>query len=410
MAPVGSSNVIAVTATQPTAKKAADLANAYAAAGVAERDAALQTRIEQILPTLRAREQQGSPDAVSTQALGAEVAQLESLQVSGDPTVKLETPATPPTSASWPRPVLTIVLALLAGLVLGIVGAYAIQVLDPRLRREEQLRARYRLPILARVPNEPGAPDMPLRWERLSAESIHQYRALRAALTVPRRRGEDSRSFLITGAAAGQGKTTTAINLSTTLARAGARVLLIEADLHRPAIGKALKIRAERGVVSVMLGVSEISEAVHVDSEVENLHILLADHRLPGAEELFTLSAVERLMEEAKRQYDFVVVDTPPVNEVIEGLPVAREVDDVLIVTRLGKTRLSAIKELAELLATNEIRPTGFVIVGAPRQSRDDYYYDQAPGATATERESAIRRTVRGSRPERDLRSARRQA
>jgi capsular exopolysaccharide synthesis family protein len=393
VSPVGSSNVIAVTASQPTAEKAADLANAYAAAGVAERNAALDKRIQAVLPSLRAREAKSSPTSVSAQSLGAEVAQLESLRVSGDPTIKLENPAQPPTSASWPRPILTVALALLGGLVLGIAVAYAIHNFDPRLRREEQLRARYRLPILARIPKERVPDHTPLSWEKLSADSIHQYRALRATLTVPRRNGDVTRSFLVTGAAAAEGKTTSAINLATALARAGAQVLLIEADLHRPAVGAALHLRADRGVISVMLGATEITEAA-IASDVEGLHLLLADRLLPGAEEVFSIPAVERLLEEAKRHYDFVVVDAPPLNEVVEGLPLAREVDDVLILVRMGKTRLNAIKELAELLATNEVRPTGFVVVGAPRQNRD-YYYQQPQGAATVLDEDVARRSLR---------------
>jgi receptor protein-tyrosine kinase len=394
VSPIGSSNVIAVTASQPTPENAADLANAYAAAGIAERNAALRQRIEALLPSLRSRAANSSPTSVSAQSLGAEVAQLESLKVSGDPTIKVENQAQPPTSPSWPRPVLTIGLALLAGLVLGIGIAYAIHNFDPRLRREEQLRARYRLPILARIPKERANDHRPLSWDELSADSIHQFRTLRSTLTVPRRNGEVTRSFLVTGAAAAEGKTTSAISLATALARAGAQVLLIEADLHRPAIGSALHLSTERGVISVMLGATELTEAAIDSPDVEGLHLLLADHVLPGAEEVFSIPAVERLVEEAKRHYDFVIVDAPPLNEVVEGLPFAREVEDVLILVRMGKTRLSAIKELAELLATNDVRPTGFVVVGAPRQNRD-YYYQQPKAATAGLDEDKVRRSLR---------------
>ena len=87
-------------------------------------------------------------------------------------------------------------------------------------------------------------------------------------------------------------------------------------------------------------------------------------------------------------------MDAPPLNEVVEGLPFAREVEDVLILVRMGKTRLSAIKELAELLATNDVRPTGFVVVGAPRQNRD-YYYQQPKAATAGLDEDKVRRSLR---------------
>jgi Mrp family chromosome partitioning ATPase len=180
-------------------------------------------------------------------------------------------------------------------------------------------------------------------------------------------------------------------------------VLLIEADLHRPAVGKALGVSADRGVVSVMIGESEIADAaVAVTNYVDNLHVLLADHLLLGVEELFSLPAAERMIEEAKRDFDFVVVDSPPLTEVVDALPLARKVDDVIVVVRLAKTRLGRIKELGELLASNDVRPAGFVVVGTPRQERGEYYYyygalervsRQAPREGAvTERLRAARR------------------
>ena len=135
------------------------------------------------------------------------------------------------------------------------------QALDPRLRREEQLRALYRLPILARVPKEGGGPprcrQAPLRDRPARAAG----RALARRAVTPHGRGvpdaardargarrrRRGRSILITGPSPSEGKTTTAINLAASLALAGNRVILIEADLRRPTVGEALGVRARGG-------------------------------------------------------------------------------------------------------------------------------------------------------------------
>lgn len=380
---VGQSNVLAVVASQPSAEQAANLANAFAQAAVDERTEKLRDRLDELLPELRLQQEELASAGGASEVLGEQIARLTSLQATGDPTIRLENAAEPPDSAASPRTALTLVLAVFAGLVLGIGGAYAIQVLDPRLRREEQLRARYRLPILARIPLERhhASSDAPLPWQRLSAGGIESYRALRAILTAPRGNVPTARSFMITGAQPSEGKSTVAINLAHSLARSGGSVLLIEADLRRPAIGRALGQQATSGVVSVMLGERTIEDAV-VRTAREGVHqidLLLADQSGPGVEELFSLPAAEQLIADAEQRYDYVVVDTPPITEVVDALPLARRVDAVMLVVRLGKTRLGRIRELAELLAGSRVRPVGFVVVGGTRDTRGYYYFETTP-------------------------------
>ena len=123
-------------------------------------------------------------------------------------------------------------------------GAFAAQAIDPRLRREQQLRSRYQLPILARVPKEHGRRGRPLGPAAISPPGKEAYRTLRANLTAART-GPGAQTIFVTGSAPAEGKTTTAINLAASLALAGQRVVLIEADLRRPAIGQALGITVE---------------------------------------------------------------------------------------------------------------------------------------------------------------------
>lgn len=381
--PVGQSNVVAIVAEQPTAVGAADLANAFGAAAVQQRSRELSDRIDAILPRISAQAETAEGDLGLEYA--QQVAQLEGLRATGDPTIRVENPAEPPESASWPRPTLTVALGLLAGLALGIIAAIASRLLDPRLRREEQLWELYRLPILARIPRERrGNGSTPLPWNQLSAGAIEGYRTLRATLNASRKDGVRPRSILVTGAAPSEGKTTTAINLATALSLGGATVILIEADLRRPAIGNALGVRPESGIVSVLVGEKSIAEAVvPATGHSPNLGLLLADHSGPWLAELFSVAAAEDLVEEALRHADYVVVDSPPLTEVIDALPLARQVDQVVMVARLGKTDLGRIKKLGEILAGTGIKPAGFVVVGTARKSS---YYHYGASADARPR------------------------
>lgn len=379
--PVASSNLVTITASAPSPEAAVDVANAFANGMIEDRTRALQEQIDEILPQLQTRLEAGGTE-LSEQSLEAEISQLEILRAGSDPTVRVETEAVEPTRAASPRPTLTIAGGLLAGLVLGIAGAFVTQTLDPRLRREEQLRSRYGIPILARVPRDSGRRGRPLGPGAISPPTKEAYRTLRANITAARHNPSASQSVLVTGSAPAEGKTSTALNLAASLALAGDRVILIEADLRRPAIAKALGVTVERGVVGTLLENVALDDALVTAAPFgPNLQLLLADYAGGLMSELFSLRAAQRLLEEAKSRADYVIVDSPPLTAVVDTLPLARKVDDVLIVSRLGLTRLDRLQELAELLASNDIAPVGFALVGTPRPETGYYYYseDAAP-------------------------------
>lgn len=379
--PIAQSNIVAIVAEAGTAEGAQDLANAFATAAVENRTASLHEQIAEILPGVRARLKSSSSDDLASQ-----VARLEALASSPDPTLRLETEAALPTAPVSPRPLLTLAGAILAGLVLGIGAAFALQTLDPLLRREEQLRSRYSLPILARVPNEPRrAGDRALGPHNLSPPTTEAYRTLRASVTAARRRRRGgSEAVLVTGSSPSEGKTSTAINLACSLALSGSKVILIEADLRRPAIGQALGISTDHGIVSVLLENSTLSEALVTTSAFgPNLSLLLADYEGNWISELFSLPAAHELVDRAKEHADYVIVDSPPLTSVIDSLPLAGRVDDVLLVARIGISRLDKLQELGELLASNEIRPLGFAILGVPRPATGAYYFDTPPASTS---------------------------
>ena len=123
--------------------------------------------------------------------------------------------------AAWPRPTLTVALGALAGLRPGILVAFAFQALDPRLRREEQLRALYRRADPDAHPGEPGRSKAPLTWSGLSPPAVEAYRTLRATLTTARHDERQPTSILVTGSSPSEGKTTTAVSAGDLAGRLG---------------------------------------------------------------------------------------------------------------------------------------------------------------------------------------------
>ena len=357
-----------MTASASDPDDAAAIANAFVDATVDERTDELHTRVEERLQQLR------DSGAGSQQ----DISELELLAAGPDPTLQVATRAQPNTTPVSPRKLISIAAGLIAGLVLGIGGAFAYQALDPRLRREEQLRDAFRLPILARVPKESGGRGRPISPRRLSPPSVEAYRTLRATLAARGAMDDGgSNSILITSPSASEGKTTTAINLAESLALSGRKVILIECDLRKPEIGTTLGLSSDRGVIGVLLGELKLEDAL-VESPLfgSDLKLLLAEQAAPFASEILSLASSRNLIENATELADYVIIDSAPLSEVVDALPLAASVDQVLLVVLLGRTRVRQIAELGELLSENGITPAGFALVGSPHASRG-YYYQQ---------------------------------
>jgi capsular exopolysaccharide synthesis family protein len=380
--PVAQSNVVAVTCSEDSPRGAQQLANAFAGQSVALRTAQLHQQVDQLIPQLQAQLQRSGGPSTGITPLGTQIAELQQLRASPDPTIRVQTTATLPTTPSSPRPVLSIVGGIIAGLILGIIAAFAAQILDPRLRREAQLRRSYRLPILGRIPKEAGAHEGPLAPRHISAATGEAYRGLRATLAGARRgRSGEGNVILVTGSSPSEGKTTTAVNLATSLALAGNRVILIESDLRRPVLAQVMGTRPEHGgVVSVLIENTTLAESLMPSATYgPNLRLLLSDYEGGWIAELFSIPTAEQMIHDARRMADYVIIDSAPLNEVVDALPLALQVDEVLIVVRLGITRLDKLSQLAELMAENGVRPVGFAVIGTPRPRRSQYHYFAEP-------------------------------
>jgi tyrosine-protein kinase len=384
--PVAGSNIVAVTATTSSPEQAKELADAFATEAVRERTDQMHAQIASQLERLKAQTGQES----ATSELGPEgaasihgqIAELEVLSTAPDPTIRTQTHATVPSAPSSPKKTLSVIGGIFAGLILGVGAAFAAQALDPRLRREAQLRRRYKLPILARIPRENQTVNRPLGPDRVSAVVSEGYRTLRSTLIGLERR-RSGNVILVTGSSASEGKTTTALNLAASLTLAGKRVILIESDLRQPVLGKALGVNAEEsGVVSVLLENQTLEQAlISSESYSPNLQLLLADVSGGWIADLFSIPSAVKLVDDARNLADYVIIDSPPLNEVVDALPLARLSDAVILVARLGVTKLDKLGQLAELLNENGVVPTGFTLVGVPRPGRgESHYYGEERG------------------------------
>lgn len=379
--PIGQSNLIALQADAGSAEQARRLADGFATEVIATRTAALHAALAVSIPGLRAQFAAETPaERVANSTLTSELSELEQLQSGPDPTITIAAPAGLPVAPYTPRTKLALIAGLVAGLVLGIGGALLLDALDPRLRREEQLRSLFNGLILAGIPRQRRRHRTagPLLPSDLSFAAHEGYRSLRTFLGA--RAGNRPQAILLTGSAPGEGKTTTAIGLATALAQGGSSVILIEADLRRPAIGTALGLRVEYGTEHLAAGEVELEQALTplVLDDVE-IQIVAVQRPSDQMAERLSFEFSQRLVERAKQLADFVVIDSPPITAVVDALPLAKFVDDVLIVSRLGVSKLAKIAELYDMLLNYGSPPLGFVVIGES-PIRGSLYYSAVEG------------------------------
>jgi Mrp family chromosome partitioning ATPase/capsular polysaccharide biosynthesis protein len=379
--PIGQSNLIALQATGSSAAQAQSLANQFAAQVIATRAANLHAALATAIPGLQAQITAEAPaERIANSTLNSELSELQQLKSGPDPTITLAAAAGLPLAPYTPRTKLALVAGLIAGLVLGIGGAFLIDALDPRLRREEQLRQMFNALILAGIPRERPHHRTagPLLPADLSFAAHEGYRSLRTFLAA--RAGSKPQAILLTGSAPGEGKTTTAIGLATALAQGGSSVILIEADLRRPAIGTALNLTPEYGTEHLAAGTAELQQALTpLLLDGAEVHVVAVQRPNDAMAERLSFDFSQRLIEEAKELADFVIIDSPPVTAVVDALPLAKYVDDVLVVSRLGVSKLAKITELYELLINYGTPPLGFVVIGES-PLRGSLYYSAVEG------------------------------
>lgn len=390
--PLANTSIVSITASASSPARAQAIANAFAQQTVALRTQRVHAIEDQTIALLRAEVSHQTPaqSAGGSESVASRLAGLEALRAQPDPTISVAALADRPTSQASPRKALSLAAGLFAGLVLGLAAAFVLQNLDPRLRREEQLRELFRLPILSRVPRESGVRGQGvLLPERVSSGTAEAYRTLRATLFGSEHPEGIAQSVLITGSSPSEGKSSTALNLANSLAQTGRQVILIEADLRRPSLAQSLRASMRFGLIAVLSGQVPVDEAlVTVPDYPDNLRLLLVERPEPSAADRLGLPIAHDMLRQAKSLADYVVIDSPPLSQIVDALPLAQAVDQVLIVARLGTSRIGALAELGELLLHNSVRPLGLVLVDVERSSRGGYYYSAAPRARQVERSS----------------------
>lgn len=223
--------------------------------------------------------------------------------------------------------------------------------------------------------------DAASRRKILSASSsfveIEAYKTLRTNIQFSLR-GKGCKKICITSSTSGEGKSITILNLAISFAEVGKKVLLIDADLRRPAIARLLREPAAIGLANVLADIVTPQEAIHKDV-FPNLDIIFSGDIPPNPLELLNGEPMEKLISEMSEVYDYILVDTPPAAVVSDACVVANLLDGVLFLVRSGRSDKDDVKLALNNLQLIGAKIMGFILNGVVIDPNKKYYkyYDK---------------------------------
>lgn len=187
-------------------------------------------------------------------------------------------------------------------------------------------------------------------------------------------RGGYCKKFCITSATAGEGKSITLLNLAISIAEDGHKVLLIDADMRRPAVARLLVEKAAPGLSNFLAGQEEVEACIRKDLYT-NLDVLFSGDVPPNPSELLGSEKMQELIELMSLEYDYILVDTPPVNVVSDTCVVANLLDGVLFLARQGSANKDTVSQAVKKLQLTGAKLLGFILNGVTVEKSKQYDY-----------------------------------
>lgn len=328
--------------------------------------------------------------------------------------------AVTPQSPSFPRKRVVLLVGLMLGVGLGIGAAFFINYLDNTVRTPEDLSTLLQLPNLGVVPSfeldylnplteqgngsavppsaasangtngisdshaktdvlDPGNDELfPVVYlnnpRSLASEA---YRTIRTAILLSQA-GEPPRTILVSSAQSGEGKTTSSINLAASLASAGGRVVLIDADLRRPSMLRHFNLSADHvpGLVDVLTGQATVKEVILADI-LKRISLIASGRVPPNPAELLGSVEMATLIDQLAQDFDYVLIDSPPILPVTDAMILSRFVDGVVLVVKGANTPRKVVRDAKDRLQSVGARLLGTILNDVDINGGDYYYYNR---------------------------------
>ena len=287
--------------------------------------------------------------------------------------------ATLPEKPARPKRAINTLLGMVFGVIVGVCVAFFAEYLDDTIKSPTDVETTLRTPFLGLIPaltkSLSAAPVETIVESEPKGTIAESYRAIRTNIIFSSDR--QIKRIVITSSGPSEGKTTTAVNIANVMARAGDKTLLIDGDMRRPRVHKIFGLdSAARGLSNYLVGGAPL-DGLFQPTRVEGLSVLTAGPIPPNPVELLNSPRLKELFEVAARQFDRIIVDTPPVIAVTDSAILSRLADAVIVAVHGGRTHRDVVKRAIDVVQNVGGHILGVILnnVNIFRASYYDYYY-----------------------------------
>jgi len=278
--------------------------------------------------------------------------------------------AMPPDLPIKPKRLLIILVGAILGIIVGVALAFLRSFLDDTLKTAEDFDKISSIPLFGAVPQ---------RKDKMTQSQFEEaMRVLRTNLQFVAST-KRSKVVALTSSISGEGKTTIAVALGKIIAATGKKVVVLDLDMRRSRMHEEFKISNKVGVSSVLSGNNTLPEVIQKDV-VDKLDVLTAGPKPPNPSELLVTADFDRMIAILSEQYDYVILDTPPIGLVTDAMVLLKMADVGLIVTRANYSKKSFLKNIERFSKEHDLNNLGFIINGLESSRKHGYGYGYGYG------------------------------
>mgnify|MGYP000883286931 FL=1 len=186
---------------------------------------------------------------------------------------------------------------------------------------------------------------------------------------------DEYRAIVVTSSVPGEGKSTTSGNLALSLAQSGNKVLLVDCDMRKPSIHKKFKISNMSGTAELLLRKESFEDVANCYNE--NLTIITAGKIPPNPSEMLSSRAMTAFIKEMKKEFKYIILDTPPLQAVTDAQVLSTKADGILLVVKAGSTKKDAVLNSVDLIKKVKGKVIGMVLNGVENKKNSYYYYGE---------------------------------
>ncbi len=254
----------------------------------------------------------------------------------------------------FPDPIIVFIVALLLGLITPSVTLFVKELLNTKVMVPADIEALTEIPVVSQISHSKGKNALVVTKDTRS-EVAEQFRLLRTNLQYLLT-GANEKVILLTSSMGGEGKSFIAINFASVLALAGKKVLLIEMDLRKPSLSASLRLSNETGVTNYIVSDVALRDVIKPSGIHDNCWLMSSGNVPPNPSELIIHDKVEKMFAEARREFDYIIVDTPPAGLVTDAQLISRFTDLTLYIVRQKFTFKRQISMAEEMAANDKLK------------------------------------------------------